>query len=67
MSLHHQNSLHHQLDFQTRALVIGIVIGINSLACILFGFHDDIKTGTPMSLLRTTSVPTGENNSFVVS
>ncbi len=51
----------------TRALVIGIVIGINSLACILFGFHDDIKTGTPMSLLRTTSVPTGENNSFVVS
>ena len=50
-------------ETRTRVLVIGAIVGFDAVACILFMIQDDIRSGTPMTLLTNTSVPTGNSNS----
>ena len=44
-----------------RILVIGTIVIFDASACALFWFQDDLRTGTAMTLLTNTSVPTGNS------
>ena len=44
-----------------RILVIGNIVIFDASACALFWFQDDLRTGTAMTLLTNTSVPTGNS------
>lgn len=43
-----------------RILTVGSTMVASGIACIIFFVNDDINSGTPMSLLTNSSVPTGE-------